>query len=135
MSEPEFKPGLEGVTAGETAVAEVTQTGLAYRGYDIADLAENTTFEEVAHLLLYGELPNSAQLSEFKTTLARFRELPDEVVRMMRMIPADVPIHLSPVHGELDPRELAEWIVEDHLPVRLQLQLHKFIWDPEARGV
>jgi 7-carboxy-7-deazaguanine synthase len=41
----------------------------------------------------------------------------------------------SPVHGVLDPRLLAAWILEDRLPVRLQLQLHKFIWSPEMRGV
>ncbi len=42
---------------------------------------------------------------------------------------------ISPVWEEMDLRRLAEWIMEDHLPARLQLQLHKLIWDPEARGV
>ena len=46
-----------------------------------------------------------------------------------------LPVHLSPVHGVLDPRTLAEWIVEDRLVARLQLQQHKYVWDPEARGV
>jgi len=46
-----------------------------------------------------------------------------------------VPVHFSPVHGRLDPQTLAEWIIEDQLTVRLQLQQHKYIWDPEARGV
>ena len=41
----------------------------------------------------------------------------------------------GPVFGELAPRTLAEWILESHLPVRMQLQLHKYIWDPQARGV
>jgi len=41
----------------------------------------------------------------------------------------------SPVHGELAPSELARWILEDHLPVRLQIQAHKYIWEPSARGV
>jgi 7-carboxy-7-deazaguanine synthase len=41
----------------------------------------------------------------------------------------------SPVHGELDPKQLAAWILEDRLTVRLQLQLHKYIWDPQTRGV
>ena len=41
----------------------------------------------------------------------------------------------SPVHGVLDPRLLAEWILEDRLPVRLQLQAHKYIWSPDTRGV
>lgn len=44
-------------------------------------------------------------------------------------------VHFSPVHGEMDRRELSEWIVEDGAPVRLNLQIHKFIWDPETRGV
>jgi 7-carboxy-7-deazaguanine synthase len=42
---------------------------------------------------------------------------------------------LSPVHGELDPKMLSEWMLADHLPARLQLQLHKHIWSPAARGV
>jgi 7-carboxy-7-deazaguanine synthase len=44
-------------------------------------------------------------------------------------------IHVSPVHGELDPRRLAEWVLTDRLPVRVQLQVHKIIWDPQTRGV
>jgi 7-carboxy-7-deazaguanine synthase len=44
-------------------------------------------------------------------------------------------IHLSPVHGVLNPRTLSEWVLADHLPVRVQLQLHKYIWDPSTRGV
>lgn len=45
------------------------------------------------------------------------------------------PILFSPSFGELDPRQLAEWVLADKLPVRVQLQLHKFIWDPQTRGV
>ena len=41
----------------------------------------------------------------------------------------------SPVFGEMEPRQLAEWILEDRLPIRFQLQLHKYIWDPAMRGV
>jgi 7-carboxy-7-deazaguanine synthase len=41
----------------------------------------------------------------------------------------------SPVHGVLDPQALATWILEDHLTVRLQVQLHKYIWSPDTRGV
>ena len=44
------------------------------------------------------------------------------------------PVHFSPVAGELDPATLAEWILRDHLPVRLSLQLHKQLWGT-ARGV
>lgn len=45
------------------------------------------------------------------------------------------PVLFSPVFGELDPRQLAEWVLADRLPVRVQLQLHKFIWDPNMKGV
>jgi 7-carboxy-7-deazaguanine synthase len=44
-------------------------------------------------------------------------------------------VHLSPVHGVLEPRVLTEWVLADSLPVRVQLQLHKYIWSPETRGV
>ena len=44
-------------------------------------------------------------------------------------------VHFSPVHGVLEPRVLAEWVLADRLPVRVQLQLHKYIWSPTARGV
>jgi 7-carboxy-7-deazaguanine synthase len=41
----------------------------------------------------------------------------------------------SPVHGQVDPSDLAGWILEDQLPVRLQVQLHKYVWDAETRGI
>jgi 7-carboxy-7-deazaguanine synthase len=44
-------------------------------------------------------------------------------------------IHFSPVHGVMNPRALSEWVLADHLPVRVQLQIHKYIWDAETRGV
>lgn len=50
-------------------------------------------------------------------------------------VPRGVPVLLSPAHGALDPKALAAWILEDGLPVRLQVQLHKYIWGADARGV
>jgi 7-carboxy-7-deazaguanine synthase len=44
-------------------------------------------------------------------------------------------VHMSPVHGILEPRTLSEWVLADRLPVRIQLQLHKYIWDAATRGV
>lgn len=44
-------------------------------------------------------------------------------------------IHMSPVHGVMDPKTLSEWVLADNLPVRVQLQLHKYIWSPDTRGV
>jgi 7-carboxy-7-deazaguanine synthase len=44
-------------------------------------------------------------------------------------------VHFSPVHGELEPRVLSEWVIADRLDVRVQLQVHKYIWSPDTRGV
>lgn len=85
-----YSPGLEGVIAGETAVSAVTQDSLAYRGYMIDDLAEHASFEEVAYLLLNGELPNAAQLARFRSELDGFRKLPAPVVDTLRAIPPHV---------------------------------------------
>ena len=58
-----------------------------------------------------------------------------EVVATHRLIGRVAAVHFSPVHGVLDPKLLAEWILADRLEVRLQLQAHKYIWDPATRGV
>ncbi|MBI3989812.1 MAG: 7-carboxy-7-deazaguanine synthase QueE [candidate division NC10 bacterium] len=50
-------------------------------------------------------------------------------------LPRRCQVLFSPVFGQLDPKELVEWILKDHLPVRMQLQLHKLIWGPDVRGV
>ena len=59
--------GLRGQSAGETALCTVGKTGsgLTYRGYDMVELAENASFEEVAYLLLYGKLPNQSELDKY----------------------------------------------------------------------
>ncbi|MCY3885797.1 MAG: 2-methylcitrate synthase [Gammaproteobacteria bacterium] len=81
--------GLRGQVAGETSLCTVgkTGTGLTYRGYDISDLARGATFEEVAYLLLYGELPNRQQLVDYKEKLKRLRFLPRELVETLEKIP------------------------------------------------
>ena len=83
--------GLRGQSAGETALCTVgkTGTGLTYRGYDISDLADNCTFEEVAYLILYGELPNQGQLSNYKNKLKSFRELPERLKQVLESIPKE----------------------------------------------
>jgi len=82
--------GLRGQSAGETALCTVGQsgTGLTYRGYDISDLAENTSFEENAYLLFFGELPTRAQLDEYKARLRANRALPDALKEVLERIPA-----------------------------------------------
>ena len=81
MSDKNKAGGLAGVTAGETAIATVGKegAGLTYRGYDIYDLAENASFEEVAYLLHYGKLPNAAELSAYIERLKGMRGLPAAV--------------------------------------------------------
>ncbi len=86
MSDAPYSPGLEGVIAGETAVSSILG-GLQYRGYPIEELAEQATFEEVAYLVLYGELPSAAQLADFKGRVARQRAVPNEVIEILRLIP------------------------------------------------
>src|SRR5205085_8877915 len=58
-----------------------------YRGYDIHEMGDKATFEEVAYLLLNGELPNGKQLNEFKEQIAGHRDLPKEVIEMLRLLP------------------------------------------------
>jgi 2-methylcitrate synthase len=83
--------GLRGQSAGETALCTVGKTGsgLTYRGYDIEELADKACFEEVAHLLLYGKLPNQAELDHYKTKLMSLRELPQALKSALELIPKD----------------------------------------------
>ncbi len=86
---PNYSPGLEGVIAGITRICEIDkeQSRLIYRGYDAHDLATEGSFEETAYLLLYGDLPNAAQLADFRGTLARESEVPADVYEVLRRIP------------------------------------------------
>ncbi|MGH8270801.1 MAG: bifunctional 2-methylcitrate synthase/citrate synthase [Gammaproteobacteria bacterium] len=91
---PGFKPkksvALSGVTAGNTALCTVGKSGndLHYRGYDILDIAEKCEFEEVAHLLIHGKLPNRAELKAYKTKLKGLRGLPAVVQSALEELPA-----------------------------------------------
>src|SRR5438874_550501 len=89
MSET-YSPGLEGVIAGETAISTV-ETGLTYRGYAIEDLAEHSNYEEVAYLILYGELPTSSQAAAFRKRLGAAATAPKELIETLRHIPAAAP--------------------------------------------
>ena len=83
--------GLRGQCAGDTNLCTVGQSGsgLTYCGYDVSDLAENSTFEEVAYLLFNGELPTSKQLAEYKSELNAMRDLPQSLKDVLKLIPAD----------------------------------------------
>src|SRR5438270_9242197 len=91
MSDSEiYSPGLEGVLAGETAISTVSD-GLSYRGYSVGDLAEKCSFDEVAYLLLHGELPTQLQLAEFQARVAAARRLPDPLHRLFKSLPRWTP--------------------------------------------
>jgi len=83
--------GLAGVSAGETSICTVGKegAGLTYRGYDIYDLADNASFEEVAYLLLHGQLPTQDELDAYISKLISLRGLPDALKTVLEMIPGD----------------------------------------------
>ena len=85
--------GLAGVTAGATHICTVGKegAGLTYRGYDIYDLADNASFEEVAFLLLHDHLPTQSELDDYVAKMKSNRGLPDELKSVLEIIPADAP--------------------------------------------
>jgi len=90
MAEKKKTGGLAGVTAGATALCTVGQegAGLTYRGYDIYDLSDNASFEEVAYLLLHGHLPTQTELDAYIEKIKENRGLPDALATVLEMIPA-----------------------------------------------
>ena len=103
---------LSGVNAGTTSVCTVGHSGndLHYRGYDILELAQKSTFEEVAYLLIHGELPIQSQLAAYKVKLAGLRGLPDALKTVLEQIPAnahpmDVMRTGASMLGSLQPEE------------------------------
>ena len=87
---PKKSVALSGVPAGNTALCTVGRTGndLSYRGYDILDLAKDSEFEEVAHLLIHGHLPNRHELAAYKKKLKTLRNLPVNVLAVLESLPA-----------------------------------------------
>ena len=90
LPKPKKSVALSGVAAGNTALCTVGRTGndLHYRGYDILDFAESAEFEEIAHLLVHGTLPNMAELAAYKTKLKSLRGLPAAAKAVLEQIPA-----------------------------------------------
>lgn len=88
---PNYSPGLEGVIGGITTISEIISetSTLVYRGYNVHDLASKGSFEETAYLLLYGKLPNRAELNAFKQVLSDEREVPPQVYTALSQLPAD----------------------------------------------
>ncbi len=87
---PKKSVALSGVVAGNTALCSVGRSGndLHYRGYDIIDVARACSFEEIAHLLVHGTLPNAAELSAYRLKLKRLRGVPAAVREILESLPA-----------------------------------------------
>jgi citrate synthase len=108
-----FAKGLEGVIGGTTAICSIEQDKLIYRGYEIHDLAENATFEEVAFLLLEGHRPDAHELARFRAEITAERPLPPSVVGFIesaagwlasgRAVPMDVLRTAVSILGHGDP--------------------------------
>src|SRR5579884_386931 len=85
------KGGLEGIVAATTAISKVDGTAgrLIYRGYNIHDLARTTSYEEILHLLWFGQLPDNRQLADLRARLVAERTIPDQVMQLLRSLPAE----------------------------------------------
>ena len=83
--------GLRGQVAGKTSLSTVGKSGsgLTYRGYDVSELADKCIFEEVAYLLLYGNLPTQSELDAYQAKLKKMRGLPQALKDVLERIPAD----------------------------------------------
>ena len=104
---------LAGVIAGDTSISVVEKegSGLLYRGYAIEELAKMASFEEVAYLLIYGQLPNKAQLQEYCQKLISLRDLPLELTQILEILPPnsnpmDILRTICSVLGSLEPENL-----------------------------
>ena len=87
----DYHPGLDGVIATESSISDIDgEKGiLSYRGYSIEELAEKSTFEETAYLLLTGELPTKSELEVFITKINARRDLPEGLIKLLQTLPKD----------------------------------------------
>jgi citrate synthase len=111
MAEKEVAEGLQDIVVAESSICYIDgkRGQLVYRGYDIDDLAENSTFEEVAYLLWNGELPTQSELEELNRQFNDALVLPDEVLAVLRALPRDAhPMRILEIAvatlGVLDPQ-------------------------------
>ncbi|AYB42733.1 citrate synthase [Paenibacillus lautus] len=81
--------GLEGIVATTSAISSIVDGVLTYRGYDIDDLAEHASFEEVAYLLWFGKLPNAEELKALQQDLSNYAAIPDELIQQIKLYPKD----------------------------------------------
>jgi 2-methylcitrate synthase len=120
MVEVEIKKGLVGVIADETKVSEVMPdiNSLTYRGYAVQDLAEACVFEEVAYLLLNGELPNKSQLAKFQEEEGNNREISSNLKKVIQSYPKNAhpmdTTRTSVSHLGLEDSETTKNTIEDN---------------------
>ncbi len=90
MTTSAYSPGLEGVIAGISCISEIDteKNVLSYRGYNVQDLCDHSSFEETSYLLLFGELPTSQQLTDFSEKLKSERDVPKAVLDVISKIPS-----------------------------------------------
>ena len=90
MKTAEYSPGLEGIIAGTTTISHVNpdRNSLMYRGYDIKDLVQNSTFEEVAYLMIRGHLPNQGEYDAFCSQLKQERAIPQTIIDTFKTLPS-----------------------------------------------
>ena len=81
--------GLEGIVAAASSISSIIDGTLTYRGYNIDDLAEHATFEEVIYLLWFGKLPNQEELSDLKEKLSTYSAIPSSIIDHMKLYPSD----------------------------------------------
>ena len=86
---PKIHKGLVGLSVDESLITYIDGINgkLYYRGYPLRELCENSTFEEVAYLLIHGKLPSNSEFSEFKDSLIKERNIPDNIVSILKSFP------------------------------------------------
>lgn len=124
MNDKKNTGGLRGTAAGSTAICTVGAGGhgLHYRGYNVEDMAEHGSFEEVAYLLLYGKLPDTSELAAYRERLSTLRGLPGDLKAVLEKIPGsahpmDVLRSGCSVLGNLEPE--GDFSNQDHVADRL----------------
>lgn len=117
-----YSPGLEGIVAGETVICniDIEREDMFYRGYSIKEIAEKATWEEVAYLLLYDELPSASKLADYKKKIGAYRNIPGALIDFLKGIPPETPSmdvmrtctsalsHFDPLANKNDPESMKE---------------------------
>jgi 7-carboxy-7-deazaguanine synthase len=140
LMQPEVLPLLTALCdAGKRVLLETSGerdvSGVDPRVHRIVDLKAPGSNE--SHRNRYENLASLTDRDEIKIVLADRTdyEWMRRVIAERELAAIGAPLLASPVHGELDPKDLVAWVLEDKLPVRVQVQLHKYIWSPDATGV